>query len=85
MICILLVAAEIGVGANGAGAEDTAQGKALRVAVKTDCIFVSSRAPELTGFSIDLWNAIARSLKVETTWVEVTTVGDQLQAVKTAK
>jgi ABC-type amino acid transport substrate-binding protein len=39
----------------------------------------------LTGFSIDLWNALAQRLKVDTVWVEVKTVGEQLQAVKSGK
>jgi ABC-type amino acid transport substrate-binding protein len=34
---------------------------------------------ELSGFSIDLWNALAQSLKVGTAWVDVATVGDQLR------
>src|SRR5205814_473066 len=81
----VLVAAGIGLGVNGAGAEDAAQGKALRVAVKPIAPFVLKQSKDLTGFSIDLWNALAQSLKVNTAWVEVTTVGDQLQAVKSGK
>ena len=84
-ICLVFVAASIGLGVNGAGAEDVAQGKALRVAVKPIAPFVLKKGTELTGFSIDLWNALAQSLKVDTVWVEVTTVGDQLQAVKGGK
>ena len=84
-ICIVFVAAEIGLGVNGAGAQDTAQGKTLRVAVKPIAPFVLKQGKELTGFSIDLWYALAQSLKVDTVWVEVTTVGDQLQAVKSGK
>ncbi len=57
----------------------------LRVAVKPIAPFVFKHDAELSGFSIDLWNVVAQSLKVETTWVEVTTVGDQLQAVKSGK
>jgi len=84
-IGLVLVAAGTGLGVNGAGAEDAAQGKALRVAVKPIAPFVLKQSKDLTGFSIDLWNALAQSLKVNTTWVEVTTVGDQLQAVKSGK
>jgi polar amino acid transport system substrate-binding protein len=82
---ILLVAAGIGLVAIGAGAQDVAPGTALRVAVKPIAPFVLKRGTELSGFSIDLWTAIAQSLKVDTKWVEVTTVGDQLQAVKSGK
>src|SRR5438445_3556418 len=84
-IGLVLVAAGTGLGVNGAGAEDAAQGKALRVAVKPIAPFVLKQSKDLTGFSIDLWNALAQSLKVNTAWVEVTTVGDQLQAVKSGK
>jgi polar amino acid transport system substrate-binding protein len=84
-ICVVFVAVGIGLGVQGAGAEDAAQGKALRVAVKPIAPFVLKQGTELTGFSIDLWNALAQSLKVNTAWVEVTTVGDQLQAVKSGK
>ena len=83
-IGIALVAA-ICLGANAAMAQEASPGKALRVAVKPIEPFVFKRGAELTGFSIDLWNAIAQSLKVDTAWVEVTTVNDQLQAVKNGK
>jgi len=84
-IFLVLVAAWIAFGLKGAGAEDATQGKALRVAVKPIAPFVLKQGTELTGFSIDLWNALAQSLKVDTAWVEVATVGDQLRAVKTGK
>ena len=57
-------------------------GQVFRVAVKPIAPFVLKQGTEWTGFSIDLWNALAQSLKVDTVWVEVNTVGDQLQAVK---
>jgi ABC-type amino acid transport substrate-binding protein len=84
-ICFVFVAAGVGPGMNGADAQDATQGKVLRVAVKPIPPFVFKQGAELSGFSIDLWNALAQSLKVDTTWVEVTTVGDQLQAVKSGK
>ena len=84
-ICIIFVVAVTCLGAKGAVAQDAAEGKVLRVAVKPIAPFVFKHETELSGFSIDLWNALAQSLKVETTWVEVTTVGDQLQAVKSGK
>jgi hypothetical protein len=84
-ICIIFVVAVTCLGANGAVAQDAAEGKVLRVAVKPITPFVFKHETELSGFSIDLWNALAQSLKVETTWVEVTTVDDQLQAVKSGK
>jgi len=84
-ICIIFVVAVTCLGANCAVAQDAAEGKVLRVAVKPIAPFVFKHETELSGFSIDLWNALAQSLKVETTWVEVTTVDDQLQAVKSGK
>jgi len=84
-ICIIFVVAMTCLDARGAVAQDAAEGKVLRVAVKPIAPFVFKHETELSGFSIDLWNALAQSLKVETTWVEVTTVGDQLQAVKSGK
>src|SRR4249920_3145138 len=85
-ICIIFVVAAVTcLGANGAVAQNAAEGKVLRVAVKPIAPFVVKHETELSGFSIDLWNALAQSLKVETTWVEVATVGDQLQAVKSGK
>jgi len=83
-ICLVLVAA-MALGTQGADVQDTAQGKILRVAVKPIAPFVFKQEAEWSGFSIDLWNALAQSLKVNTAWVEVTTVGDQLQAVQSGK
>jgi len=59
-----------------------AQGSVVRVAVKPIEPFVIKQGGELGGFSIDLWNTLAQSLKLETAWVEVATVDAQLQAVK---
>jgi ABC-type amino acid transport substrate-binding protein len=56
--------------------------KVVRVAVKPIVPFVFKHETQLSGFSIDLWTALAQSLKVETRWVEVTAVGDQLLAVR---
>ena len=85
LICLVLLAVGTGLDVTSAGAEDAAQGKVVRVAVKTIAPFVLKQGTELTGFSIDLWNALAQSLKVDTAWVEVTTVADQVQAVKSGK
>ncbi len=81
-MCLALLAALAGLGVEGAAAEDAVQGKTIRVAVKPIAPFVFKHGAEWTGFSIDLWNALAQSIKVDTAWVEVTTVGEQLQAVK---
>lgn len=39
----------------------------------------------LSGFSIDLWEEIARRLNLQFEWVEVQSVADQLQAVQDGK
>jgi ABC-type amino acid transport substrate-binding protein len=84
-LLLVLVAMAIGLGAADAGAQDHAPRAVLRVAVKPIEPFVFKQGTELTGFSIDLWNALAQSLKVDTSWIEVATVDDQLQAVKNGK
>ena len=84
-ICLVFVATGTGLGTSDARAQEPAQGKVLRVAVKPIPPFVFKQGSELSGFSIDLWNALAQSLKVDTAWVEVSTVGDQLQAVKSGR
>jgi polar amino acid transport system substrate-binding protein len=85
VICLVMLALVTGIGVKVAAAEDAAPGKVLRVAIKPIAPFVIRQGTEPTGFSIDLWNALAQSLKVDTAWVEVATVGDQLQAVKNGK
>jgi polar amino acid transport system substrate-binding protein len=84
-ICILFVAAAMSLSAGDTVAQDSAQAKVLRVAVKPIAPFVFKQGMELTGFSIDLWNAVAQSLNVDTKWVEVSTVADQLQFVKSGE
>lgn len=84
-LVLLVAAASASLGAARLGVEGAAQGKALRVAVKPIAPFVLKQGTALTGFSIDLWNALAQRLKVDTVWVEVKTVGEQLQAVKSGK
>ncbi len=54
----------------------------LRIAVKPIAPFVMvDDAGELSGFSIDLWEAIADTLDYQYQWVQVKTVGEQLAAV----
>ncbi|HEX4524656.1 MAG TPA: transporter substrate-binding domain-containing protein [Casimicrobiaceae bacterium] len=84
-IWLLLVVACLALGVPRVNAQDAAQRKALRVAVKPIAPFVLKRGTELTGFSVDLWNALAQRLRIDTVWVEVKTVDDQLQAVKSGE
>jgi ABC-type amino acid transport substrate-binding protein len=79
-LCLLVLAAWIG--AAPAQGDEAAQHTTLRVAVKPIAPFVFKEGTEFTGFSIDLWRALAQRLKVDTRWVEVKTVGEQLQAVQ---
>ncbi|HVU14337.1 MAG TPA: transporter substrate-binding domain-containing protein [Phototrophicaceae bacterium] len=58
------------------------QAVTLRVAVKSFPPFVMAQGDVYTGFSIDLWNAIAQEVGVNTRFVGVETVDDQLNAVK---
>ena len=57
-------------------------GPVLRVATGPVAPFVLKDSDgTLTGFSIDFWREIARRLKVESSWVEMGTSRDQLQAI----
>jgi len=57
----------------------------IRVAVKPIEPFVITRDGNLTGFSIDLWEDVARELGAETEYVVVSTVPEILEAVSAAK
>jgi ABC-type amino acid transport substrate-binding protein len=58
----------------------------LKVAVKEIVPFVFKDAEgKLTGFSIDLWHAIADELNMPFEYVEVETVGEQLEAVRVGR
>jgi len=71
--------------ASDAHAASPAQGdsKVLRVVTKPIEPFVIRQGDQWVGFSIDLWDEIARRLKVSYEWVGVASVADQLQAVET--
>lgn len=59
--------------------------RTLRVAIKPiePLVFVDGEL--LTGFSIDLWNALATDMDVRTEWVVLETVNDILTAVETGE
>ena len=59
-----------------------ARDRPLRVATKVIAPFVLPKTDPLTGFSIDLWNELARRMRVEFTWSVVPTLPDLLQAVR---
>ncbi len=54
----------------------------LRVATREIAPFVVPQGSQLSGFSIDLWNAIAAELKVQTRFSIKKNVGELLAAVK---
>jgi ABC-type amino acid transport substrate-binding protein len=80
--CVVALALVAGAGAPDVAAQEPAPRTVLRVAVKPIEPFVFTRGSERVGFSIDLWNAVAQTLHVDTAWVEVATVDEQLQAVR---
>src|SRR3954447_9678668 len=82
---VMLVAMAGSLCMHQADAQDAPARKTLRVAIKPIEPFVIKQGAELSGFSIDLWNMLAQSLKIDTAWVEVTTVSDQLQAVRSGR
>ncbi len=60
----------------------TAQSPPLRVAVKDIPPFVIDHETHYTGFSIDIWEDIARRADLEYEFVGVTTVQEQIEAVE---
>lgn len=81
---LLLLAVCAGVAAPRAGAVEPtpAHTRPLRVATGRIAPFVIKQGDQLTGFSIDLWDMLARRLKVESSWVEFKSVSEQLHAVQ---
>ncbi len=64
------------------GQTDPRQARPLRVVTKPIEPFVIKQGDHLSGFSIDLWDHIARQLNLDYQWVEVVTVEEQLAAVE---
>ena len=62
-----------------------APAKQLRVATREIPPFVYKENGRLTGFSVELWQAIAEELRLGSTLVEYSTVPDLLDSVKAAK
>src|SRR4051794_16217455 len=61
------------------------QSERLTVATRIVPPLVIGDANRLTGFSIDLWDAIAKRINVESRFEIYPTVGDLLEAVKNHK
>ena len=49
-------------------------GRPLRVATRVIAPFVLPKTDPPAGFSVDLWNEVARRMRVEFTWKMVTTL-----------
>src|SRR5262249_922774 len=81
---LILLTVDAGVGATPASAAGPAQiqTRPLHVATGPIAPFVLKQGDQLTGFSIDLWNALARQLEVSSSFVELKTSSEQLQAVQ---
>jgi len=64
---------------------EAAPAKQLRVATREIPPFVYQENGRLTGFSVELWQAIAEEMRLGGTLVEHSTVKDLLEAVKAGK
>lgn len=73
------LAASILIGGSTSALQETER---LRVVTKLFPPFVMLQGDRFTGFSIELWEAIARELDIDYEWYEVETVTEQLEAVK---
>jgi polar amino acid transport system substrate-binding protein len=79
--CLLLCFGLAATWADAARLEQ-AQPRQLRVAVSQIMPFAYKQGDQWTGFSVDLWDTIARRLGADYDWVEVKTDAEQLQAVQ---
>ena len=80
LACVLISAST----APTVGAETRAQGQTetLRVVTMPLEPFVIADGDRLAGFSVDLWDAVARQLDVQYQWVQVESVEELLAAVQ---
>jgi polar amino acid transport system substrate-binding protein len=62
--------------------DNQVQADHLRVAISPVSPFAFHKGEEWTGFSIDLWDAMAKRLGVSYEWVEVKSRAEQLQAIQ---
>jgi polar amino acid transport system substrate-binding protein len=77
----LLICFGLGAAFTSAARLEQQPSRLLRVAISPIAPFVLKQGDEWTGFSVDLWDAIARRLGVNYQWVEVKSDAEQLQAV----
>lgn len=82
LILLLCVVALVLVGAAAVDAAPQHQpAQRLKVVTKVFEPLVFKRGDHFTGFSIDLWDAVAREINADYDFVEVTSVTDQLKMV----
>ena len=79
LLVLSLVCGRVIAKADGPSKQDRPE---IRVVTKEIEPFVFKEGGRLTGFSIDLWEDIAQQAGFEFEYVEVTTVGEQLEAVE---
>ena len=65
-----------------AAAPTPAPDRSLRVATGKFAPFVIPEGGRLSGFSVDLWNELARRLRVEFAWTDVGSLADQIRIVR---
>ncbi|MFN8485883.1 MAG: transporter substrate-binding domain-containing protein [Anaerolineae bacterium] len=83
VLAVVLAALGLMVGAVRAHADaPTQQPQKLRVATKPLPPFVIKDGNKWAGFSIELWDKLAQEINEPYEWVEVATVGDQINAVR---
>ena len=80
LIAVTVGAATLAPPAWAQGAEKT-----IHVATRVVPPFVVKKDGKLSGFSIELWEAIGERLHFKTTWNEKTTVGEILASVKSSE
>ena len=81
LVC-LLICFGLGTAFASAARLEQAQPRPLRVAISPIVPFAFHQGDQWTGFSIDLWDAIARRLRVEYVWVAVKSRAEQLEAIQ---
>jgi len=81
-ISVTLLALCAAAAAAPAAAPVPAPDRPLRVATGKFAPFVIPEGGRLSGFSVDLWNELARRMRVEFAWTDVGSAADQIQAVR---
>jgi polar amino acid transport system substrate-binding protein len=81
-LCLTLLALCAGTPVAGAAAGPPQLERPLRVATSPVPPFVLKDGDRLNGFSVDLWNELARRMRVQSTWTVVATHADLLETVR---